>query len=310
MTVLGDGSVLPATCNHNGKPTCDCRKQGKYICNHDRILSDLSAEWGWDNRNKCLIFGYRFFQLVSADNKHDLPVYLNIAPANKHEVLMAIDSIDDMDKMLHEHSELFSLHRASFDALFDANAFYKYLIHKKIFNYAIPYRTKPAACLELGDGRQKFSPEGSPLCPGGLPMRAHGKDAQGRRIYACPIKRLARCNGKKIYVCHSKECPLGRICQPQSSIGPLVHVTSDIDYRIHPPISRGSKEYHELRNLRSSCERSNSMKKYTYLMSQVRTRVMPYAFIRLFLISILEHSKVWVQNALKNPPFNIMELLT
>jgi len=309
MTVLGDGSVIPSACNYNGKTTCECRKLGNFKCDHDRFISDLSAEWGWDNRHKCLIFGYRFFQLVSGDNKHDLPVYLSIAPANKHEVLMAISAIDDMDKMLHESNTDYHLSRASFDALFDMNSFYKYLIHKKIFRYAIPYRIEPAACLELGADRSKFSADGIPLCPGGLPMRYHFKDGQGRRVYSCPVKRLARCHGKKVYLCHEKECPQGRICQPGSPIGPLIHVSADIDPRIHPYVARCSSEYKELRNLRSSCERSNSMKKYTYNMSHVRTRVMPYAFIRLLLMSILEHYKVFSQKILERPFSNPMELL-
>ena len=68
----------------------ECRKQGLYDCEHDRKFSDKNVQWGWNNKEK----DHRFWQLVCADNKHDLPIYINIDPANKHEAYMAIRGID------------------------------------------------------------------------------------------------------------------------------------------------------------------------------------------------------------------------
>ncbi|MFH1821764.1 MAG: hypothetical protein ABH852_04925, partial [Methanobacteriota archaeon] len=60
----------------------------------------------------------------------------------------------------------------------------------------------------------------------------------------------------------------------------------------------GSKRYKELARLRSGTERSNAAKKETYKMKRRTTRVISYAFIRLALISLLEHSRVWVSKLL------------
>ena len=49
LTVAGDGSALESGANSNGKPTCDCRQQGIYTCDHDRTITDPTADWGYDS---------------------------------------------------------------------------------------------------------------------------------------------------------------------------------------------------------------------------------------------------------------------
>jgi len=295
LVVAGDGSTLPSAANVNGKCTCDCRKNGIFRCDHLRIFSDVDAQWGWDNRIKDFVFGYRFFQLVVPDNRHNLPIYLNIASANMHEAKMAIRALDRFDKQTKESGA--KIREAAFDALFDMYPFYHYLVHKDI-GYAIPYAREVAKCVTLGQGDQLFTAQGVPICPGGLPMIRSGLDRQGRDVYYCPVKRCGRRNGKIVRLCFREECPLGSLCEPESMIGPCVHVSPTLDVRIHPKIPRGSKRYTEICNMRGCCERSNSMKKHGYQLKNAKMRVMPYAFIRLALISILEHSKIWASQQL------------
>jgi len=194
------------------------------------------------------------------------------------------------------------------DALFDLYAVYNYLNHKKIL-YAIPYATKPGKCITLGDDNQLFNDKGQPICKAGLAMLKSTLDKQGRRIYHCPIKRTARRNKKVIRVCHRKECPLEHLCEPDSKMGPLVHVAKNIDLRINPEISRDSKRYKELANMRTCCERSNSAKKYGYNLKHARMRVMPYAYCRLAFASILEHSRIWVTQKLEKFDFKKQSVL-
>lgn len=158
---------------------------------------------------------------------------------------------------------------------------------------SIPYAKTPAKCLTLGN--LTVNSQGIPLCKAGLPMRCIGLNRQKKRAYCCPVKRPARRNKERVYITYREECPLEQLCQPDSTLGPIVSIASETDPRIHPEIPRGSKEYRRLLDLRSGCERSNRMKKQYYRLKYDKGRTMPYAFIKLTLASILEHVKVWVR---------------
>lgn len=294
LTLLGDGTAIKTAASPDGKPTCNCRQEGKYKCDCKRLFSDPTAEWGWDNRHKCLFYGYRLFQLVCADNRHNLPIYLAMAGAKRHETLLALECIARLRKEWRESK----IWRMAFDSLYDMYPFYEYMVHCD-YRYAIPYKKEPAACVSLGDGETSFNSQGAPLCPGGAPMRYHLTDRQKRQMYCCPIKRgTHKAGGKYKVAVHLEECPRHALCEPDSHMGPYVHVSPGIDPRIHPSIPRGTKEFKELHDLRSSCERSNSMKKTTYNADDLNSRVMPYSFIRIAIISILEHSRVWAMQIL------------
>ena len=304
LRVGGDGSTLKSDCNPNGKRLCDCyRLHNLRNCRCDRKYSDPDSAWGWNNRSKSFVYGYRFFQMLDLHPDHNLPIYLNIGPANSYEPKMAIRAIDRMIKMHLKIKE------STFDALYDLYAFHRYLRHHKI-DCAIPYSKTPAKCVSLGQEGMLFNSDGIPLCPAGKPMLYAGKDEQGRNIFHCPVKRTTHRNGKLIRVVWPDECPRKALCEPDSKMGPLVHVSKDIDYRIHPSIPRNNRRFKQLQNARSTCERSNSMKKHTYKMSQTKIRVMSYAFINLTFISVLEHSRVWAKDMLKKNNFTLANCLS
>jgi hypothetical protein len=58
LYLCGDGSALPSGANPNGKPSCECHKNGIYKCNHDRFYSDATANWGYDSYRECYYFGH------------------------------------------------------------------------------------------------------------------------------------------------------------------------------------------------------------------------------------------------------------
>ena len=191
---------------------------------------------------------------------------------------------------------LISLYRPEFAA-----GGHLYLVSRQIA-YAIPYAKEPATCLDLANDGRMFTDKGVPICRGGLAMQRHQKDKQGRQVYICPVKRGTHVNGKYTYVAHVEDCPLKCLCEPNSSTGPIVHVHKDIDPRIHPQIPRDSEQYRRLLASRTCTERSNSAKKEAYRMSYTNTRVMSYAYIKLALISLLEHSRVWAAELLEQVP--------
>jgi len=49
LELFGDSSPLPSNASPYGKATCNCRQEGIYNCDHDRIYSDNTATWGWDS---------------------------------------------------------------------------------------------------------------------------------------------------------------------------------------------------------------------------------------------------------------------
>ena len=287
INCFGDGTVLRTASSPSGKRACNCDDKN---CMHPRKYSDPQSSFGWDGREKKVVYGYRLFQFVSAYEHHDLPIHLSLSPANAHETGMAMFAIEHMQKMYKDIEPEASLQYSSYDALYDSVSFYRFL-SEYTEGYAIPYRTKPGKCLQLGG--TPCTPEGLPLCSAGAAMRRHGFDKQGRSVFACPAKRLARRDGKKIYLFYPDRCPQGADCEPSQKLGPLCYIASDVDPRVFPSIPRESLLFKELQKMRSSVERSNSAKKYQYHLASARIRVLPHAYARFCFVSLLEHSRVW-----------------
>ena len=108
---------------------------------------------------------------------------------------------------------------------------------------------------------------------------------------------------------HAKECPLETLCQPSTKMGPVVYVKTNEDPRLYPPISRKSVRFKELMNLRSGCERSNSVKKVAYKLGRRVCRNATYFLVRLYLISIVEHACVWLSGELDKVKGNTKKLI-
>jgi hypothetical protein len=82
-------------------------------------------------------------------------------------------------------------------------------------------------------------------------------------------------------------------------MGPVVYVKTDSDPRLYPPIARGSARFKKLMNLRSGCERSNSLKKTTYKLGNRVSRSAAHYLVRLYIVSLVEHAKVWAAKAIE-----------
>jgi hypothetical protein len=136
---------------------------------------------------------------------------------------------------------------------------------------------------------------GIPICPGGMLMRRLTYNPKRHRIlYACPVKRPTHRGGKHLYINHIDECPLGVLCSPDTTMGPVVYVKTTSDPRLYPPLPRASPRFKELMKLRTGCERSNSLKKETYGLGHRPCRSATHFLVRLYLVSIIEHAKAWL----------------
>ncbi len=126
-------------------------------------------------------------------------------------------------------------------------------------------------------------------------MRPNGfHKARHRIYYACPVKRPSQKNGERIWLSHIDECHNSVLCQPDTKTGPVVYVKTTDDLRLYPPIPRDSPRFKKLMNLRSGCERSNSLKKETYALGNRPCRSANHFLVRLYLVSIIEHAKAWL----------------
>lgn len=294
LVVSGDGSCLESGANPRGKPTCDCRKRGIYNCSCDRLYSDKTADWGYDSYRETFFFGHRFYQIIASTSGHDLPLSVSIAPASSTDFTMSLETFDRFLKSVQYLG--IKISKCSLDAGHDAIGVYNYFDAQNIF-VAIPLNNRGKSEVP----KKHLSPNGIPLCPGGLEMRFFARDKKRRRqLFNCPVKRNTHRKGKYLYVSHVDECPLGRLCQENTSLGPVAFVAEKENLRLFPVIRRNSAEFKRLMNLRTGVERSNSVKKVAYKLAENRTRRASITFIRLYIISILEHAKAWELEDLKN----------
>ena len=126
-------------------------------------------------------------------------------------------------------------------------------------------------------------------------MRRHGYNPQKQVImYNCPVKRPTHKDGRYIYVSYPQECSFKVLCQPDTNLGPTVYIRTKDDPRLFPPIPRTSPKYKELMNLRTGCERSNSLKKEKYGLGYRPCRSDTHFLVRLYLVSIIEHARAWL----------------
>lgn len=294
LIVCGDGSALPTGANAYGLPSCNCRQQNIYHCDHPRFYSDSTADWGYDSYRECFYFGHSFYQHCVSSNGHDLPVHISIAQASESDFTLSMKSLDRFIKACRENQFSIKIYAAAYDSGHDALGNYHYLLAKQI-NPVIAINPRKGQHANATGTAQQLNDEGLPLCIAGLPMRLHTKASRRNRIYFnCPVKRPTHQDGQFAWKAYPQECPLGVLCQPDTKMGPVVYVRADQDPRYYPDIARDSPEYKQIYNLRSGCERSNSAKKVTYKLAQRPCHSATHYLLRLYLISIVEHAKAWL----------------
>lgn len=298
LTASGDGSILKTAASHRGKPTCDCRKQGIYKCDHPRDYTSETAEWCYNSAKKEYIFGDRYYLLATTQNGHDYPLEIIMPGGNESDFTLSLKALDRFQKVIREHDVDMNIDIFSGDGHHDSNAHYKYLAIKGI---------KPVIPLDAGSKTVyphlknkdiKLNENGDPICPGGLPMHYMGYNKNKHvHTYNCPAKRGTHRGGKYVYITHEDECPNETICQPESSIGPCVYIKSDEDPRLFPPIPRKSKRFKEIYNQRTATERENWVLD-SYNLDGAH-RCAEYGLIRLTFSCIIIHAVNWYNEQLK-----------
>jgi len=310
LIVSGDGSILESGASAHGKPTCSCRSEGIYDCQHDRIYLSATATWCYDAYRDCFLFGDRYYHLVVHQNGHDFPLMTIMPGGNESDYTLSIKDFDRFLKAARENNLKMHIDLFCGDGHHDSYAHYEYFAAKQVIPI-IPLAQKskkvtphlPETQTDSPAKAQAASPvrldtDGTPLCPAGAKMRHHSYDKKKRtHIYNCPAKRNTHRDGKCLYVTHLEECPRKQDCAPDTPIGPLVYIKSDTDPRLYPPILRESKRFKDLMKQRTATERCNYLNDTYHLDKSCRNA--DYGLIRLNLVNIVEHAVIRYLEAVK-----------
>ena len=242
VNVSGDGTCIETGASSYGVKVCKCRENGIYRCDCDRKYSDPNANWGWDSYEERFFYGYTgyFISTYCRPEKIDLPLYLRLVQANRHDSVSAIFS-------LAEFRELYpNLHINTFisDSASDNYATYELLNHWNM-NAVI-------ALNEKNKGNYKYPPalridnDGTPICPGGCRMKFDSfcKD-RCRLKWRCP---RTWCDFGPLDACAS--------CS-HSSYGRVIYTKPHWDPRLFTRIPRDSQTWKTLMKERTAAERSN-----------------------------------------------------
>lgn len=298
LNVVGDSSCLPSGSNSQGKAICRCYKdEGKRKCSCSRSYTDRTSDWGWDSYHEFFYFGERLYQHLFAGAGHDLPLHISCGPASEVDYTLCPKDFDRMLKTFREHNFSVNITGAGYDAGVDAMGDYYYFLKRKV-PVAIPLNNRGAKTLK--DRGVKLSPEGIPLCRAGKKMRRNHYDKKKMSTaYCCPVKRKAKRNGKYKYVTYSQECPMETLCKPESSLAPVIYVSTKSNPRLYPVIPRGSKRYKKLAKERTGTERSNSFKKWNYPFQRAQIKSRARRLIYLHILAVIEHRKAMFKEEIR-----------
>ena len=243
LTLSGDGTCVHSHASSYGHKVCKCVENGISPCSCKRHFSDPDAHWGWDSDKEAFYFGHTLYMLCShnADFGVDLPVHIRFLDARRHDSVSAIVSLREFNTVNPD----IPVKNLCLDSAHDNYATYS-LLQK--------WEIQPFIDLNSNRGRPNSIPDsisidedGTPLCMAGLRMVNWGYCKQKHsRKWRCPLA----C-GK------TDSCPSREKCSP-SAYGRCVYTKPDWDIRLYPPVPRGTADYKEIYNNRTSCERVNN----------------------------------------------------
>lgn len=285
VVACGDGSALVTGASSYGHKICG---HGRQKCECDRIWTDGDARVGYDSYRDRYFFGHHSYEWSVTTAGHDLPLAISLEPGNTTDFTAGPACFERLQKDLRSHQVPLRIAVAVADKGHDAKAIYAYFRAQNI-ETVIPLQKAPASYPERPE--LKLSERGVPLCEAHMEMAPHGTSRKGHRIFVCPVKA-----GKQPHCpLAPQETPDWR-CRPEGKLTPTVTLSENTQPRLSPSIPRNSERYKTLSKQRSGCERSNATKKETFRLEQARHRRASFWLIRLHLIAILQHARVWVSS--------------
>jgi len=241
LTISGDGTCIKTGASHFGMKTCECEA---FQCDCSRRFSDPNATWGWDSHKDQWFYGYTgyFISTYNKALKLDLPVYLRLVDAKRHDSISAVVALAEFRDL---HPNL------TIDTFLSDSASDNYPTYDLLNNWNIN------AVIDLNTknkGKRTYpsyltiDDKGIPICPAEHKMIANGFCGKDR----CRLKwRCPRVLGKtpRTEACDS--------CSP-SKYGRVIYTKPDWDLRLFTKIPRGSSTWKLKMNERTAAERVNN----------------------------------------------------
>jgi hypothetical protein len=210
LSVAFDSSSYKSGASHYGVKVCDCRLKGIYNCTCPRRFSDPEATWGWDSYRNQWFYGSTLFTVTASDNPYDLPVYMRIVQANRHDSVTTIFTLRDI------HSLYYDLKFKHFiaDGAMDNYPTYDLLKHYNMIPFiALDFHTKLKFNYPHPD-ILCFDDKGKSICPGGIPYQNWD--------YSKPKGIKNRC----WFACHGQKPPQDCLCS-NSPYGKVIYIKPD-----------------------------------------------------------------------------------
>jgi hypothetical protein len=139
---------------------------------------------------------------------------------NESDYTLSLQAFDTLLKIIREHELKMNIDVFAGDGHHDSYAHYRYFAAKDV-RPAVPLseNSNKNQSVSCGNGKTVFNKNGTPLCPGGNPMRRHTYNKRKQtHVYSCPAKRNTHRDGKSLYVFHPEDCPQKEDCLDRSSL--------------------------------------------------------------------------------------------
>jgi len=243
LDVSGDGTCILTGGSSYGVKVCKCNEKGIYNCKCPRKFCDPDASWGWDSSKEQWFFGYSgyFLSTYNPDLKCDLPLYLRLLEAKRHDSISAVIT-------LAEFRDLYP--NLTIENFMSDSASDNYATYELLYQWNI----NPIIALNSINKRGNFknlpeiqiSDNGIPICPAGHNMCHWGLCGSRHRIkWRCP-RALDKVDA-------SPQC---KTCS-NSNYGRTFYTKPEDDLRLFTKVPRGSQQWKDLMKKRTSAERIN-----------------------------------------------------
>lgn len=286
LSIAMDGSCYNSGASHHGVKVCNCRSKGVYSCKCPRRYSDPDARWGWDSYHEQYFYGDTLFSTTASDSPYDLPIYLRIAQATRHDSILTVFALNEI-RVLYPNL-LFKNFLA--DGAMDNYPTYKLLQHYSMIPYIPLDSNAKYPDINLPHGVLCFDNKGLPICMGGIPYKDCGYSYPKGIKYRCWFD----CNDI------AKPCKCS-----DSNYGRTIYIKPDYDPRLFPPIPRNSPAFKAIFKRRTSVERSNKRILVDYNIENGRCRSSNQRLSRATFAAINIHLDAWV----KHTKFSILNTI-
>ena len=254
VSISGDGTCIKTGASPFGRKTCKC---ADFCCDCPRRFSDPNASLGWDSHNERYFYGYTgyFISTYNRTEKLDLPLYLRIVDAKRHDSITAVIALSEFRDLYPD---------IKVDSFISDSASDNYATYQLLNEWDI---NAVIALNKTNKGNKKLiscvvNDHGVPVCPAGHEMIRAGFCGNDRcRIkWRCPLV-LGKCDIDKACL----DCS-------DSAYGRVVYTKPDWDLRLFSRIPRNTEQWKSKMRERTAAERVNNRILHHYGLENSRMR--------------------------------------